>query len=207
MNRIANMLLNDEIDVKTANAIIYAANVTLGATAMEKAPYGYAEKIKKKVEALLEQHYKDTFMHWLETERVVCQPAYKLPVCIHPTVSTNVIGGSLYQAEEEMSPFERSFAMGLTALPNIRWWHRNIARQEGMAWPNATPFPNLILYCLVTSARWGGDSCACSVRSLAQHVGCLVLGGIGYDGDEARVRAALLHTGGSGLPVRGDHVQ
>ena len=31
MNRIANMLLNREIDPKTANAILYAANVTLGA--------------------------------------------------------------------------------------------------------------------------------------------------------------------------------
>lgn len=31
VNRIANMLLNREIDPKTANAILYAANVTLGA--------------------------------------------------------------------------------------------------------------------------------------------------------------------------------
>lgn len=31
VNRIANMLLNGEIDAKTANAILYAANVTLGA--------------------------------------------------------------------------------------------------------------------------------------------------------------------------------
>lgn len=31
VNRIANMLLNKEIDPKTANAILYAANVTLGA--------------------------------------------------------------------------------------------------------------------------------------------------------------------------------
>lgn len=31
VNRIANMLLNHEIDPKTANAILYAANVTLGA--------------------------------------------------------------------------------------------------------------------------------------------------------------------------------
>lgn len=31
VNRIANMLLNKEIDPKTANAILYAANVSLGA--------------------------------------------------------------------------------------------------------------------------------------------------------------------------------
>ena len=31
VNRIANMLLNDELDPKTANAILYACNVCLGA--------------------------------------------------------------------------------------------------------------------------------------------------------------------------------
>ena len=31
VNRIANMLLNSEIDPKTANAILYACNVCLGA--------------------------------------------------------------------------------------------------------------------------------------------------------------------------------
>ena len=31
VNRIANMLLNREIDPKTANAILYACNVCLGA--------------------------------------------------------------------------------------------------------------------------------------------------------------------------------
>lgn len=36
VNRIANMLLNDEIDSKTANAILYAANVTLGAIRVDE---------------------------------------------------------------------------------------------------------------------------------------------------------------------------
>lgn len=31
VNRIANMLLNGEVDPKTANAILYACNVCLGA--------------------------------------------------------------------------------------------------------------------------------------------------------------------------------
>lgn len=31
VNRVINMLLNGEIDPKTANAILYGANVTLGA--------------------------------------------------------------------------------------------------------------------------------------------------------------------------------
>lgn len=36
VNRIANMLLNDEIDPKTANAILYACNVCLGAIRIDE---------------------------------------------------------------------------------------------------------------------------------------------------------------------------
>ena len=35
-SRMANMLLNGEIDAKTANAILYAANVTLGAIRVDE---------------------------------------------------------------------------------------------------------------------------------------------------------------------------
>ena len=97
--------------------------------AMEKAPLGYAYKIKAKIDSLLTQHYRETFENWLETERIVCKPYFHLPLSIHPTTSTDMIGGSLYQAEEDMNQLELELVMELTALPNIRWWHRNIARQ------------------------------------------------------------------------------
>lgn len=96
--------------------------------AMEKAPLGYAAKIKTKIESLLTDHYKETFARWLETERIVCRPSYRLPVCIHPMDNTDMIGGSLYQAEEDMNQLEQDLVMELTALPNVRWWHRNIAK-------------------------------------------------------------------------------
>ncbi len=97
--------------------------------AMEKAPLRYAYKIKAKIESLLTQHYRETFEHWLETERIVCMPHFHLPLSIHPTTSTDMFGGSLYQAEEDMNQLELDLVMELTALPNVRWWHRNIARQ------------------------------------------------------------------------------
>lgn len=96
--------------------------------AMEKAPLGYADKIRRKIEHLLTQHYKENFAQWLETERIVCRPSYRLPSTIHPVSSTDMFGGSLYQAEEDMNQLEQELVMELTALPNIRWWHRNIAR-------------------------------------------------------------------------------
>ena len=97
--------------------------------AMEKSPLGYAAKIRNKIDTLLTQHYMDTFHQWIETEKVICSPHYQLPSVIHPTKSTSFLGGSLYQAEEDMNELEQDLVMELTALPNVRWWHRNISRQ------------------------------------------------------------------------------
>ena len=96
---------------------------------LEKAPRAFAMKIKDKIEFLLTQHYKEMFKQWMETEEIVCQPHYKLLTVIHPTTNTDMVGGSLYRAEEAMNQLELDLVMELTALPNVRWWHRNIARQ------------------------------------------------------------------------------
>ena len=98
--------------------------------AMEKAPLGYAAKIRDKIETLLEAHYRETFEKWLETERIVCTPSFRLPLAIHPTTHTDIYARSLYTAEDgDMNKLEEELIVELTALPNVRWWHRNIARQ------------------------------------------------------------------------------
>ena len=97
---------------------------------MEKAPLGYAAKIKDKIDSLLTEHYKETFNRWLETEQIVCRPSYHLPMYIHPTTSTDIYGRSLYQAEEgNMDKLESALVREFTALHNIKWWHRNISRR------------------------------------------------------------------------------
>ena len=98
--------------------------------AMEKAPLGYAAKIRDKIETLLEAHYRETFDKWLETERIVGMPSFRLPHAIHPTTHTDIYARSLYTAEDgDMNKLEQKLIVELTALPNVRWWHRNIARQ------------------------------------------------------------------------------
>ena len=98
--------------------------------AMEKAPLGYAAKIRAKIETLLETHYRETFDKWLETERVVCMPSFRLPTSIHPASNTAIYARSLYTAEDgDMNKLEQKLIVEMTALPNVRWWHRNIARQ------------------------------------------------------------------------------
>ena len=99
--------------------------------AMEKAPLGYAAKIRAKIETLLEAHYRETFDKWLETERIVCMPSFRLRPTIHPTTYTDIYARSLYAAEEgNMNKLEQKLIVELTALPNVRWWHRNIAKQD-----------------------------------------------------------------------------
>lgn len=97
--------------------------------ALEQAPQGFAYRIKKYIEALLDAHYLKTFQNWIEIERIVTEPFYKLPDTIAPLRYTSTFGKSLYQAEEEVNGFEYDMVMALTAMPNVRWWHRNISRQ------------------------------------------------------------------------------
>ena len=97
---------------------------------MEKAPLGYAAKIRDKIETLLEAHYRETFDKWLETERIVCMPSFRLPASIHPASNTDIYARSLYTAEDgDMNKLEQKLIVELTDLPDVRWWHRNIARQ------------------------------------------------------------------------------
>ena len=99
--------------------------------AMEKAPLGYAAKIRAKIETLLESHYRENFERWLETERIVCKPYFRLRPSIHPATHTDIYARSLYAAEDgDMNKLEQKLIVELTALPNVRWWHRNIARQD-----------------------------------------------------------------------------
>lgn len=99
-------------------------------SALEKAPQGFAARIKTYIEKLMEKHRQRQFEEWLEVGKIICQPMYKFKKKIAPLHSTDTFGRSLYQAEEEVNDFEYEMVMALTGLDNIKWWHRNISRQE-----------------------------------------------------------------------------
>ena len=89
--------------------------------AMEKAPLSYAAKIRAKIETLLESHYRENFERWLETERIVCKPYFRLRHSIHPATYTDIYARSLYAAEDgDMNKLEQKLIVELTALPNVR---------------------------------------------------------------------------------------
>ncbi len=115
-------------------------------SAMEKAVQAYGEKIKNKIDYLLKKHCQKTFFNWLQTEQIVCRPSFRLPDHIHPTTHTNIYGKSLYQAEEgNMNSLESDLVIELTALPNVRWWHRNISRQGFCINGFINHYPDLII--------------------------------------------------------------
>jgi type III restriction enzyme len=120
----------DSVELSAYIDRIVADMTTEQLSALEKSPLSFAEKIKDRIKDLLGEHYAKTFNLWMETGEIVCLPSYKLPAQICPISYTTTIGGSLYTAEEDMNGLERELVMELTALDNIRWWHRNISKQE-----------------------------------------------------------------------------
>ncbi len=98
-------------------------------SALEKSPQGFALRIRRYIDGLLEEHYEKQFNEWLEIGKIVCCPSYFLPAVIAPMKATTTYGKSLYGGEEEANGFEYDMVLALTGMQNIKWWHRNISRK------------------------------------------------------------------------------
>ena len=96
--------------------------------ALENAPYSYAEKIKKKIEALLTVYCEKQFELRIEQGTIVCRGGWKFKTEITPLNTVSSIAKSLYSAEADMNGFEKEMALALTSMSNVRWWHRNIEK-------------------------------------------------------------------------------
>jgi type III restriction enzyme len=77
---------------------------------------------------LTDAHRASTFDLWTEQGKITCEPTYTLKRTISPLKVTTTLPKTLYTAEEEMNGLEYDVAWELANLPNIKWWHRNIAR-------------------------------------------------------------------------------
>lgn len=92
-------------------------------------PNAVADKIRDKIKGLLETHKITRFYDGIETRRINISYTYQLPVVIQPIHSTSLIGGSLYEAEDQMNKDELEFAARFSSMSNVRWWHRVIERK------------------------------------------------------------------------------
>ena len=98
--------------------------------AMEKNIYGFATRIKEKIEKLLDDYRRTRFNHLLETGKIECIPSFKLKSEINPGETFSLLDKSLYLAEETMNTFERNVIEKVSSMSNVKWWHRNIDRRE-----------------------------------------------------------------------------
>lgn len=114
-------------------------------TDLEQSDYLYMQKICDKVRQLLNVHAKETFYKWIEQDMISCQPLYSFPTGITAAKVNDVIPKSLYTAEEDVNGYESKVAWELSALSNIRWWHRNISRRGFAINGAVTAYPDLIV--------------------------------------------------------------
>lgn len=114
-------------------------------TDLEQSHYLYTQKIYDKVKQLLNAHAKDTFYKWIEQDMISCRPLYSFPAGITAAKVNDVIPKSLYTAEEDVNGYESRVAWELSALSNIRWWHRNISRRGFAINGAVTAYPDLIV--------------------------------------------------------------
>lgn len=114
-------------------------------TDLEQSHYLYTQKIYDKVRQLLNVHAKDTFYKWIEQDMILCRPLYSFPAGITAAKVNDVIPKSLYTAEEDVNGYESRVAWELSALSNIRWWHRNISRRGFAINGAVTAYPDLIV--------------------------------------------------------------
>lgn len=120
-------------------------------TDLEQSPYPYIKKIEEKVKSLLDIHANKVFVDLLEQDIITCMPEYQLPSSITPINTISSIPKSLYAEEESMNEYERKVVWELSALDNIKWWHRNISRKGFAINGSVTAYPDLIV--MTTSGK------------------------------------------------------
>ncbi len=115
-------------------------------TDLEQSYYPYMSAIEKKVNRLLDEYAASQFDKLLEQEHITCEPMYHLEKSIAPVKTISSIPKSLYVEEEQFdNEYEKKVVWELSALENIKWWHRNIAR-KGFAINGAiNAYPDLIV--------------------------------------------------------------
>lgn len=113
----------------------YITSVILGldAVQMETAittPLTVSSRIEEKISSYLDSYRFQRFMHGIEIGTITTQATYKLPDRIRPFNPTSLIGGSLYEAEDEVKTgLESRLAMSLSDKRSVKWWHRIIERR------------------------------------------------------------------------------
>ena len=94
--------------------------------------YYYSGIIKKKIGSLMDNYAEKQFDYFLESGKIVCQPAFEFPKNIKPTSTVQGITKNLFTKEGEMNKFERDVIFKVASIDNVQFWHRNLERGKGL---------------------------------------------------------------------------
>lgn len=98
-------------------------------TELANQEYSYARKIKDKINTLKEVFAEKKFREFLDTDKVLIRPSYRLPVEIIPGDTAKDFPKSLYETEGSMNGFEERIINEIANMENIAFWTRNIERK------------------------------------------------------------------------------
>lgn len=87
----------------------------------------YVEKIKNKIDSLLENYYEKHFMDLLRSQEIFVEFTFAYQPKAIVKDNDNRLAKSLYTAEGRMNTFEQRVIEEVSALDNVLWWHRNSA--------------------------------------------------------------------------------
>jgi len=91
--------------------------------------YSYTDKIKQKIKSLSDLFAEKKFKDFLDTDKVIIKPSFKLPNNISPGDTSKDITKSLYEKEGHMNGFEERVINEIGNMTNIAFWTRNIERK------------------------------------------------------------------------------
>lgn len=132
-SQLAGMIKLDEVPEPTIKKYVKRAIERLDADQIENLIdniYLTRDAIKGKIETLLNDHRRKTFIKWLSTGRIKLKGHYTFIDKI--TLRDELIGvdKGLYVAEESVNGFEYDAIAAIAEHPNVFFWHRNRDRKE-----------------------------------------------------------------------------
>ncbi len=108
-------------------------------------PYFYTTKIKEKIWRLADKAAEQQFNNWLDTDKIIIKPSFRLkPQFIHKELAPP-IAKSLYEREEKLNGFEIQMATRIGSLENILFWHKNPVNKGMMINGFINHYPDFIV--------------------------------------------------------------
>lgn len=91
----------------------------------------YVKKLKDKIQEFLDEYAQVRFRTYIASNKIEVRESFPFPDKITPINASIPISKSLYEREDSMNGFEQKMILEISALENIKFWHRNLTRGKG----------------------------------------------------------------------------